>query len=89
MIQRVLTVLIWAYFIACATALIVALIGVFGAEDPLAAVSAIALALPWSILIGMPTELASSSVNMLLIVFYIAVNLSILFLLRNLLNKRS
>lgn len=90
MIRKILTILIWSYGLACVVALAVAAIGVFGSDrEPLAAVSAIALALPWSILIWKPTGLETTAINMLLLVVYMTVNLGILIWLQNRSNRPS
>lgn len=92
MLRRILTIMIVIYVVACVAALLFGAAGVLGwlggESDPLAAVFAIALALPWALLIPGPTEGDTTLINGLLLVGYMAVNAGILLLIRRLVTRR-
>lgn len=92
MLRRILTIVIGVYVAACAAALLFGAAGVYGwlggESDPLAAVFAIMLALPWPLLIPGPSEGDVTLVNGLLLIVYMAVNAGILLLIRRLVARR-
>lgn len=91
MFRRILTIVIVLYVVACVAALAFGIAGVLGwiggESDPLAMVFAIALALPWPLLINLPGD--NTWLNLALIVVYLAVNTGILLLIRRLVTRRA
>jgi len=89
MMRSILIALAVLYALACLVALIVAGIGVFGrADEPLAAVYAIVLAMPWSMLIGTISGFESPLGNFVLLILFMAVNLAVLIALERLAGRR-
>jgi len=91
MFRRILTIAIVLYLVACVAALAFGIAGVLGwiggESDPLAMVFAIALALPWFLLIPTPDD--QMLLSFALLAVGMAVNTGILLLIRRLVTRRA
>lgn len=84
LLAQVLTVLLWLYVGASVVALSVGVVGVVDTpSEPLAMVFAIALAAPWSVLIGSPPGTNSLPGSFVMVALFMAVNTGLLWLLRS------